>query len=129
MPNQTYAIEWLMHANRNLETARLLIRENHFTDSIAIEIHQTIEKSFKSIYAYYGVSIPRTHALSILYNFVNEKMSLDEIDINDIITISDYYETDRYPGPRYVMPSRDEVEHFFLLAEKLYQQINVFINA
>jgi HEPN domain-containing protein len=87
------------------------------------------EKSFKSIYAYYGVSIPRTHALSILYNFVNEKMSIDEIDINDIITISDYYETDRYPRPRYVMPSRDEVEHFFLLAEKLHQQINVFINA
>jgi len=31
MPNQTYALEWLNHANRNLQTARLLIRENHFT--------------------------------------------------------------------------------------------------
>ncbi len=129
MPNQTYALEWLMHANRNLETARLLLRENHFTDSIAIEIHQTIEKSFKSIYAYYGISIPRTHALTVLYNFVSEKISFEEFDVNDIITISDYYETDRYPGPRYVMPSRIEVEHFFLLAENLFQQINAFINA
>lgn len=37
MPNQTYALEWLNLAKRNLDTARLLIRENHYTDSIAIE--------------------------------------------------------------------------------------------
>jgi hypothetical protein len=40
MPNKTYALEWLLHARRNMETARLLLKENHFTDSIAIEIHQ-----------------------------------------------------------------------------------------
>ena len=49
MPNQTYALEWLNLAKRNLDTARLLIRENHYTDSIAIEIQQTIEKSFKAV--------------------------------------------------------------------------------
>lgn len=103
MPNQTYALEWLNLAKRNLDTARLLIRENHYTDSIAIEIQQTIEKSFKSVYAYYGINIPRTHALTILFNFVVEKIPLDVTDIEVIITISDYYETDRYPGPRYVV--------------------------
>jgi len=123
MPNQTYALEWLNHANRNLQTARLLIRENHFTDSIAIEIQQTIEKSFKSIYAYYGISIPKTHELTILFNFVKDKIQLDEIDIEVIITISDYYQTDRYPGPRYIVPSRDEVELFFIFAEQLYAKI------
>jgi len=40
---------------------------------------------------------------------------------------SDYYETDRYPGPRYVVPSREEVEHFFLFAEQLYSKIEEFI--
>lgn len=128
MPNKTYALEWLELANRNLETARLLLRENHFTDSIAIEIQQTIEKTFKAIYAFYGVSIPKTHALPVLYNFVSEKISLEDLDIDDLITISDYYETDRYPGPRYIMPTRNEVEHFFLLTEKLSKQINAFIN-
>ena len=127
MPNQTYAIEWLNLAKRNLDTARLLLRENHYTDSIAIEIQQTIEKSFKAVYAYYGINIPRTHALTILFNFVNEKIPLDVTDIEVIITISDYYETDRYPGPRYVVPSRDEVEHFFLFAEQLYSKIEEFI--
>lgn len=129
MPNKTYALEWIHLANRNLETARLLLRENHFTDSIAIEVQQTIEKTFKAIYAFHGISIPKTHALPVLYNFVSEKISFEEFDIDDIITISDYYETDRYPGPRYVMPSRHEVETFFLLAEKLFQQINAYIKA
>jgi len=127
MPNQTYALEWLNHANRNLQTARLLIRESHFTDSIAIEIQQTIEKSFKTIYAYYGISIPKTHELTILFNFVKDKIQLDEIDIEVIITISDYYQTDRYPGPRYIVPSRDEVELFFIFAEQLYAKIEEHI--
>ena len=127
MPNQTYALEWLNLAKRNLDTARLLIRENHYTDSIAIEIQQTIEKSFKAVYAYCGINIPRTHALTILFNFVKDKIPLEETDIEVIITISDYYEADRYPGPRYVVPSRDEVENSFLFAEQLYSKIEEFI--
>ncbi|MDP3914965.1 MAG: HEPN domain-containing protein [Bacteroidota bacterium] len=127
MPNRTYALEWLNLAKRNLDTARLLIRENHYTDSIAIEIQQTIEKSFKAVYAYYGINIPRTHALTILFNFVNEKIPLDVTDIEVIITISDYYETDRYPGPRYVVPPREEVETFFIVAEQLYSKIEEHI--
>ncbi len=58
----------------------------------------------------------------------NKTYALEDLNIDDIITISDYYETDRYPGPRYVMPSRSEVEYFFMVAEKLFQQINAFID-
>jgi HEPN domain-containing protein len=127
MPNRTYALEWLNLSKRHQDTARLLIRENHYTDSIAIEVQQTIEKSFKAVYAYYGINIPRTHALTILFNFVNQKIPLEEIDIDVIITISDYYESDRYPGPKYVVPSREEVENFFLVAELLYSKIKELI--
>jgi HEPN domain-containing protein len=127
MPNRTYALEWLNLSKRHQDTARLLIRENHYTDSIAIEVQQTIEKSFKAVYAYYGINIPRTHALTILFNFVNQKIPLEELDIDVIITISDYYESDRYPGPKYVVPSREEVENFFLVAELLYSKIKELI--
>ena len=78
MPNRTYAIEWYELAYRNLETARVLIRERHFTDSIALEIHQALEKSFKAIFAYHGISIPRTHALPLLFSFVQEKTGLSK---------------------------------------------------
>ncbi|TSA32722.1 MAG: HEPN domain-containing protein [Porphyromonadaceae bacterium] len=128
MPNKIYSLEWLNLANRNLETARVLLRENHYTDSIAIEIHQTIEKSFKAVYAYFGISIPRTHTLTVLFNFVSEKIPFDNIDIEDIITISDYYETDRYPGPRYILPSREEVERYFQFAQQLLKKIEEFLD-
>ena len=45
------------------------------------------------------------------------------IDIEDIITISDYYEADRYPGPRYNLPTREEVEHYFQFAQQLFKKI------
>ena len=123
MPNKTYAIEWIELANKNLETARILIRENHFTDSIAIEIQQTLEKAFKAVFAYYGNVIPRTHSLPILYNFLKDKLKVGDDIIDDLIVISDYYETDRYPGPRYFVPSREEVESYFDFAEKLLNEI------
>lgn len=51
MPNKSYALEWLNLSKRNLETAILLIDNNHYSDMIAIDLHQTIEKAFKVIYA------------------------------------------------------------------------------
>lgn len=77
MPNKTYALEWMNLAYKNIETARLLIRENHYTDTIAIEIQQSIEKSFKAVYAYLGITIPRTHSLMLLFNFVSEYVKLN----------------------------------------------------
>ena len=124
MPNQTFSLEWLDFANRHLLTAKLLIRENHFTDSIAIELQQSIEKSFKAIYAYWGDPIPKTHSLVPLFRYATEKISeLKKVDEDELLTISDYYETDRYPGPKYTQPSRNEVEHFYILAESIYKVI------
>ena len=95
MPNQAYALEWLNLAKKNLETARLLIREKHYTDSIALEVHQTVEKTLKAVFAYHCVAIPRTHSLTILFRFVSEKFHIDNSGIDELIVISDYYETDR----------------------------------
>jgi HEPN domain-containing protein len=49
MPNKTYAREWLELARRNLDTARLLFDVRHYNDVIAVDIHQTIEKSFRRV--------------------------------------------------------------------------------
>ena len=94
MPNKIYANEWLNLSEKNLETARLLLRENHFTDIIAIEIHQTIEKAFKAVLAFHGLKIQRTHSLPLLYNLINPFLLLPDVTLEELVVISDYYETE-----------------------------------
>lgn len=128
MPNRKLANEWLSFAEKSLETAIVLNREDHYTDVIAVDIQQSIEKAFKAIYAYRGEKIPRTHSLDILYNHTRKYITIEEIDIKDIYTISDYYQTERYPGPNYFMPEREEVRNYLHLAQKIIQQIKGFVN-
>lgn len=128
MPNQTYAKEWLDRSKRNLETAILLFNHDHYTDVIAIDLHQTLEKAFKAIYAYYGIAIPRTHNLLPLYEFVITKFEIPEVTFDDILIISDYYEADRYPGPRYFLPSNNEIAIYLDLTKRIYNVIELHIN-
>jgi len=129
MPNFKYANEWLSFAWKNLETAKLLIREKHFTDSIAIEIHQVIEKSFKAILAFYGIKIPKTHSLGFLYGHLEHKIKISEDSLDAIFVISDYYESEKYPGPKYFIPNRDEVEKHFSIAENIYKLVQNHIES
>jgi HEPN domain-containing protein len=128
MPNKTLSLEWLSFAEKNLETAKLLYKHNHYTDVIAIDIQQSIEKSFKAVFAYYGEKIPRTHSLEILYNYVSSKNVIKDIDKKKLILISDYYVSERYPGPKYFMPDRDEINDSIVFAEIIVNQINDYIN-
>ena len=128
MPNKTYALEWLDSSKRNLDTAVLLFSHNHYTDVIAIDIHQTLEKAFKAVYAYYGISIPRTHTLLALFEFVITKIEISGVTIDDILIISDYYETDRYPGPKYFSPSIEETNLNLDLTKRIFNAVERHIN-
>ncbi len=123
MPNNKLALEWLSFAERNLETAKLLNHHNHYTDVIAIDIQQSVEKTFKAVFAFYGKKIPRTHSLEILYNFVLTKDIIRDIDKKKLLLISDYYISERYPGPRYFSPDKDEINDSIEFAEIILNQI------
>ncbi len=123
MPNKKLALEWLSFAERNLETAKLLNSHNHYTDVIAIDIQQSVEKTFKAVFAFYGEKIPRTHSLEILYNFVFAKNVIKNIDKRKLLLISDYYVSERYPSPRYFMPDKDEINDSIEFAEVILNQI------
>jgi len=129
MPNQTYALEWLDLAVRNLKTALLLYQQNHFTDIIAIEIHQSMEKTFKAVLAYQGIRIPKTHDLLILSELCREELDLPEPLIDDLLVINDYYESQRYPGPRYSLPDKAEIEKSLSVAQKLYEKVITYITS
>jgi HEPN domain-containing protein len=128
MPNKTYALEWLDRSKRNLDTAVLLFSHNHYTDVIAIDIQQTLEKAFKAVYAYYGISIPRTHTLLPLFEFVITKIEISGVTIDDILVISDYYEADRYPGPKYFLPPIEEIRLNLDLTKRIFNIVELHIN-
>jgi HEPN domain-containing protein len=128
MPNWKIANEWLSFAIKSLETAILLNRENHYTDVIAVDIQQAIEKAFKSVYAYYGEKIPRTHSLEILFHFVAEKIDLEDVNTAVLIAISDYYQIERYPGPRYFQPEKKEIAEAIQLAKLILNRIDNHIH-
>lgn len=128
MPNKTYAGEWLDIAKRNVETARLLFDVKHYNDVIAIDIHQTIEKSLKAMYAYNGVNVPRSHSLLTLFEYVGQYIDMSDIGRTAIIEISDYYQSDRYPGPKYFIPENDEIERNLQVALSIFNRIQRHID-
>jgi len=42
--NKTTAKEWLQKVWHNLSGARIFYNVNHYTDTIAVELHYTVEK-------------------------------------------------------------------------------------
>ena len=128
MPNQKLALEWLVFARRNLETAQLLIRENHYTDVIAFDIQQATEKALKAVYVYNNESVPRIHALDVLFNYANTNIQFKNIDIKQLLTINDYYIAERYPGPRFSMPEMDEISESMNIAQTILDQVSKHIN-
>ncbi len=57
MANKPYAIEWLAKSYHDLEGAKLLLNADHYTDTISYVLHQSLEKTLKSILAYENKSI------------------------------------------------------------------------
>lgn len=128
MPNKKIANEWLDFALRNLETAILLNSQNHYTDVIAVDIQQAIEKALKAVFAFNGEKIPRTHSLDILFNYASESILFENVDIKSLLIVSDYYQAERYPGPKYFMPAREEIDNSLELAKTIFSQVKNFIN-
>jgi len=124
MPNQKLALEWLTFARKNLETAQLLKRENHYTDVIAFDIQQATEKALKAVYAYNNESVPRLHALDVLYNYADKMIHFKNIDIKQLLIINDYYIAERYSGPKFSAPKIDEISVSLDLAQTMIDQIS-----
>jgi len=129
MPNQKLALEWFLFAHKNLETAQLLMRENHYTDVIAFDLQQAIEKALKAVYAYNNENVPRIHSLDVLFNYASAFIPFSNVDIKQLFTVSDYYISERYPGPKFSMPDIDEVTASMNLAQTILDQVNRYLIA
>lgn len=123
MANKTYAKEWLMFSIKNLSTAKLLYKVNHYEDIIGIELQQSLEKSLKSIFAHENIKIPKDHDLVKLYYTVEKFLNLEEDEVVHLRIATDYYKEDRYPNPNYSLPPRDEIKEVLEFTEQLFDRV------
>jgi HEPN domain-containing protein len=127
MPNRIYALEWLELAEHNLSGAHILFNADHFTDVIACEIQQALEKTLKALLGYGNIKIPKSHNLVEIYALQNLlRLEEDELSLLDSATLC--YVEDRYPNPRYFMPSREEISQLLDFAGGLLSRVKMIVN-
>jgi HEPN domain-containing protein len=88
MANKQSAAQWLTKAYHDLSSARILYAADHYTDTIANDLQQAIEKTLKSFLAYENEPIKKTHDLVELSKLVKEHIHFEagQIDFLDIAT-------------------------------------------
>jgi len=126
MANSKYALEWLDLADHNLKAAEILFHAHHFTDVIGCEIQQALEKSLKSLLANRNAKIPKTHNLVELY-VLQSDINLEEYELSFLDQATLYYIGDRYPGPRYSLPPREEIEALLDVTQGLLLRIRSIV--
>ena len=121
--NKRASKEWLTKAWHNLSGAKIFYDVNHYTDTIAVELHYAVEKSLKSFLAYQNQKIPKTHDLSKIHSFILDKITFDESELELLDTISEYHIEESYPVFDRPLPSREEIKEVLVLAQKLFDDV------
>lgn len=128
MPNKELAKEWLLLAFKHLKTAEYLYEANHYEDIIGIELQQNIEKALKSSLAYHNIRIPKSHDLIEIFAMVKDFISFEEHEIDLLDKATDYYIENRYPSPRYSLPSREEIKEVLEFTRLAFNKICKFVD-
>jgi HEPN domain-containing protein len=123
MANKLYAAEWLQKALHDLVGARILYEADHYTDTTAYVLHQAIEKTLKSIYAYNNEAQRRTHNLLELYELMPVSIDLADEEIYLLSIATTYQAKQRYPVAPKVLPSPEEIEKILCFSEKLFERV------
>lgn len=123
MPNRNGAKQWLVKAWHDLSSAVILYQAHHFTDVIAVDLQQAVEKMLKSLLAYHQKEIPKTHDLTQLAALVSEYLRLAENDLDALDHITVYYVKERYPHGHFILPPREQIGSILEFAQRLFDQV------
>lgn len=132
MANKIHAIEWLEKSYHDLDSAKVLFKAGHYTDTIGYILHQSIEKNFKSFLAYKNVSIVKTHNLIELHELLDVPLDLNEDEIEYLAIATTYHTKQRYPSPHKRLPPKEEIKAILdfaiTLMETVCQKLDININ-
>jgi HEPN domain-containing protein len=95
---------WLLFAERDLKSAKLLLNDETLTTIAAFHCQQAVEKGLKAIFENQNLKIPRLHNLEILYQKANIEKSV-HVDLEILQRINEVYIDSRYPSDIGLIPS------------------------
>jgi len=93
------ALEWLRHAQSNLDLARQPKSARVLWDHLAFEAQQAAEKAIKALLIYRGIEFPHAHDLSQLLMLLDEPGGALPGDLWEAAAVlTPYAVLARYPG-------------------------------
>jgi HEPN domain-containing protein len=113
------ALKWYKQSLHDLEIAEKNISIEGY-DVAAFLSHQAVEKLLKSIFAFLGKKIPKTHYIDELA----KKLSLDDEVIDEILDLTADYIFSRYPDVSEHLPYEEYDEE--IATEKVELAKRVF---
>ncbi len=121
------ALEWFERGDHNIATAKMLLENKWFTDTIAYHIQQAIEMYIKGFLVLQNQKPPKIHDLDIL---ISQASRYDE-QLNAFLELCEkatkYYLEDRYPPGPLVQYSYSEIKGDMEKAFELIKKIRVII--
>lgn len=112
------ALAFLQKAEHDLGTARLLIADEVYFDSICFHCQQLAEKSIKALLTHKSIRFKKIHDLEILLSMLNDP------DFNEhgsyAVILNSYAVDARYPGD-YAEPEKEEATEALRMATEIYE--------
>ena len=126
--NKTAASEWLNKAWHHFSSGRVLYKANHYTDTIGIDLHYSVEIILKSLLAYENKKIPKTHDLIEVSKLIENYLSFDDHEIDLLIIVSEYHIMESYPASNRSLPTRTEIKEVMVFAQELFNKVCKILN-
>ena len=110
--------EWLQHAQDDLESAQIILKESNNYHISAYHSHQALEKLFKWFLLKNGQKFPFIHDLKELFRLIVKPAKIDD-KFEEISFIDDLYPQLRYPTGEQI--TREEAERSLVIAESIFK--------
>jgi HEPN domain-containing protein len=126
--NEPAAKEWLNKAWHHYGSGSILYEANHYTDTIAVDLHYAVEVMLKSFLAYENLKIVKTHNLLELSESIKGYISFSTEEQELLAMITKYHIKASYPSRDRRLPPREEIKEVLDFTNGLFNQVCTILN-
>lgn len=119
--------EWVKKAQGDLAIAKLIFKQSRQPWAACFHCQQAVEKILKAAQIYFINNFDKEHDLELLINSLNNYIDKQKIDDN-IETLSSYYISARYPGPREDIITQIDAQEAIKSTEKIFKYLKRIIS-